>query len=149
MPWHATHNRIEALRKRRVPADRPGPAQGLRSATIGITHCSAGSWCPTAPSIRPSRARGGDQGRYFGRNKKTITLSRSKPEGQALFCRLVETLYAVPTGHAVSWDQLGLPGKRYGNRTTGSAPRNTYRTKDDRLGMAEGEFERLQGAGVV
>ena len=107
MPWHATHNRIEALRKRRVPADRPGPAQGLRSATIGITHCSAGSWCPTAPSIRPSHTRGGDQGRYFRRNKSGVPLV---------------------------WKQLS---------------RNTYRTKDERLGMAEGEFERLQGAGVV
>jgi formyl-CoA transferase len=67
--------------------------------------------------------------------------------GQSIDTSLVETLYAVLTGHAVSWDQLGLPGKRYGNRTTGSAPRNTYRTKDDRwvaiAGSTQAITERL------
>ena len=67
--------------------------------------------------------------------------------GQSIDTSLVETLYAVLTGHAVSWDQLGLPGKRNGNRTTGSAPRNTYRTKDDRwvaiAGSTQAITERL------
>ncbi|MBC7778788.1 MAG: CoA transferase [Proteobacteria bacterium] len=67
--------------------------------------------------------------------------------GQSIDTSLVETLYTVLTGHAVSWDQLGLPGKRSGNRTTGSAPRNTYRTRDDRwvaiAGSTQAITERL------
>jgi len=45
--------------------------------------------------------------------------------------------------HAVAYDQLGLPGRRTGNRTSGSAPRNTYRTKDDRWIAIAGSTQAL------
>jgi formyl-CoA transferase len=52
--------------------------------------------------------------------------------GQSIDVSLLEGLYTLLTPHAVAYDQLGLPGKRTGNRTSGSAPRNTYRTQDER-----------------
>jgi crotonobetainyl-CoA:carnitine CoA-transferase CaiB-like acyl-CoA transferase len=47
------------------------------------------------------------------------------------------------SGHAIAYDQLGLPGRRTGNRTSGSAPRNTYRTKDDRWIAIAGSTQAL------
>ena len=82
-----------------------------------------------AEVIKVENPRGGDQGRYFGRNKggvplvwkqlsrnkKTITLSLSKPEGQALFCRLVETLKAdvvIESFRAGTFEQWNLGEER-------------------------------------
>ena len=61
-----------------------------------------------AEVIKVENPKGGDQGRYFGRNKngvpltwkqlsrnkKTVTLSLSHPAGQALFCRLIKATQA-------------------------------------------------------
>lgn len=58
--------------------------------------------------------------------------ARKTGRGQSVDVSLLESLYSMLGSHAVAYDQLGLPGKRSGNRTSGSAPRNTYRTKDDR-----------------
>jgi len=58
--------------------------------------------------------------------------AKKRGRGQSIDVSLLESLYTMLSGHAVAYDQLGLPGKRVGNRTSGSAPRNTYRTKDDR-----------------
>jgi len=67
--------------------------------------------------------------------------------GQSIDVSLVESLYTVLSVHAVAYDQLGLPGKRTGSRTAGSAPRNVYRTKDDRwiaiAGSTQAITERL------
>jgi len=52
--------------------------------------------------------------------------------GQSIDISLLESLYTVLSGHAIAYDQLGTPGRRTGSRTSGSAPRNVYRTKDDR-----------------
>jgi formyl-CoA transferase len=58
--------------------------------------------------------------------------AKNTGSGQSIDVSLLESLYSMLSSHAVAYDQLGLPGKRSGNRTSGSAPRNTYRTKDDR-----------------
>ena len=52
--------------------------------------------------------------------------------GQSVDVSLLESLYTMLSALAMAYDQLGLPGARMGNRNTGSAPRNTYRTKDNR-----------------
>lgn len=52
-------------------------------------------------------------------------------EGQALDVSLLEPLFALLGPHLVEYDQLGVVATRNGNRT-GSAPRNTYLTGDER-----------------
>jgi len=51
--------------------------------------------------------------------------------GQSLDISLLEPLFALLGPHLVEYDQLGVVAIRKGNRT-GSAPRNTYLTRDDR-----------------
>jgi formyl-CoA transferase len=51
--------------------------------------------------------------------------------GQSLDVSLLEPLFALLGPHLVEFDQLGVVAVRKGNRT-GSAPRNTYLTRDDR-----------------
>jgi formyl-CoA transferase len=51
--------------------------------------------------------------------------------GQSLDVSLLEPLFALLGPHLVEYDQLGVVAVRKGNRT-GSAPRNTYLTRDDR-----------------
>lgn len=73
--------------------------------------------------------------------------ARKSGSGQTIDVSLLESLYTVMSGHAIAYDQLGLAGKRTGNRTSGSAPRNVYRTQDDRwvaiAGSTQGITERL------
>ncbi len=51
--------------------------------------------------------------------------------GQCLDVSLLEPLFSLLGPHLVEYDQLGVVAVRNGNRT-GSAPRNTYLTRDDR-----------------
>jgi len=51
--------------------------------------------------------------------------------GQLLDISLLEPLFSLLGPHMVEFDQLGVVATRNGNRT-GSAPRNTYPTKDNR-----------------
>lgn len=51
--------------------------------------------------------------------------------GQSLDVSLLEPLFSLLGPHLVEYDQLGVVSTRNGNRT-GSAPRNTYLTRDDR-----------------
>lgn len=63
--------------------------------------------------------------------------------GQSVDVSLLESLYTVMSGHAIAYDQLGLPGRRTGNRTSGSAPRNVYLTQDDRYVAIAGSTQAL------
>jgi len=73
--------------------------------------------------------------------------AKKSGRGQCIDVGLVESLYTMLSGHAVAYDQLGIPGKRTGNRTSGSAPRNTYQTSDGRwiaiAGSTQAITERL------
>lgn len=64
-------------------------------------------------------------------------------QGQTIDVGLLESLYTVMSGHAIAYDQLGTPGRRVGNRTYGSAPRNTYQTKDGRWVAIAGSTQIL------
>ena len=64
-------------------------------------------------------------------------------QGQSIDVALLESLYTVMSGHAIAYDQLGTPGRRVGNRTYGSAPRNTYKTKDERWVAIAGSTQAL------
>ena len=69
--------------------------------------------------------------------------AKKMERGQSIDVGLLESLYTVMSGHAIAYDQLGTPGRRVGNRTYGSAPRNTYKTRDDRWVAIAGSTQIL------
>ena len=69
--------------------------------------------------------------------------AKKSGRGQSIDVSLLESLYTMLSSHAIAYDQLGLPGKRTGNRTSGSAPRNVYMTKDDRYVAIAGSTQAL------
>jgi crotonobetainyl-CoA:carnitine CoA-transferase CaiB-like acyl-CoA transferase len=92
-----------------APVDRSGPLEGLR--VLDLTENMAGPFCTMiladmgAEVVKLERPGKGDAVRawgdgsernpyfrYINRNKKGITLDYKKPEGWALFLRLVETM---------------------------------------------------------
>lgn len=52
--------------------------------------------------------------------------------GQVIDCAIIEPIMAMLGPHALVYDQLGIIQPRTGNRSASNAPRNTYRTRDDR-----------------
>lgn len=52
--------------------------------------------------------------------------------GQVVDLAIVEPMMAVLGPQLTRWDQLGTTQPRLGNRSSNNAPRNTYRTADDR-----------------
>jgi crotonobetainyl-CoA:carnitine CoA-transferase CaiB-like acyl-CoA transferase len=53
-------------------------------------------------------------------------------QGQMIDVALIEPIYHLLGGQTTIFDQLGIIQKRSGNRSANNAPRNTYRTRDDR-----------------
>lgn len=54
-------------------------------------------------------------------------------EGQVIDVSLIESMLDVLGPQALRYDQLGEKDTRSGNRSTASAPRNVYRSKDDQF----------------
>lgn len=52
--------------------------------------------------------------------------------GQVIDIALIEPILAAVGPHVTNYDQLGIVPQRTGNRSAANAPRNTYRTRDDR-----------------
>ncbi len=52
--------------------------------------------------------------------------------GQVIDCAIIEPIMAMLGPHALVYDQLGIIQPRTGNRSANNAPRNTYKTRDDR-----------------
>ena len=52
--------------------------------------------------------------------------------GQVIDCAIIEPIMGMLGPHALVYDQLGIIQPRTGNRSASNAPRNTYRTRDDR-----------------
>jgi len=127
--------------------DRPGFGT-LAEAMSGYAHITGQ---PDGPPTLPSFALGDTTAALYATVGALICLyrrdARGSGRGQEIDVSLLESLYAMLTGHAVAYDQLGLPGRRTGSRTPGSAPRNTYRTRDDRwiaiAGSTQAITERL------
>ncbi|HVA36414.1 MAG TPA: CoA transferase [Candidatus Dormibacteraeota bacterium] len=53
-------------------------------------------------------------------------------EGQMIDLAIIEPILTILGAQPTVFDQLGIVSKRTGNRSTNNAPRNTYRTRDDR-----------------
>lgn len=73
--------------------------------------------------------------------------SKANGRGQVIDLALYETLYTLIGPHVVDFDQLGIVQQRAGSRLPFTAPRNTYRTRDDKwvavAGSTQAVFERI------
>ncbi|OGA42717.1 MAG: acyl-CoA transferase [Betaproteobacteria bacterium RIFCSPLOWO2_12_FULL_62_13] len=123
--------------------DRPGFGT-LAEAMSGYAHVTGQ---PDGPPTLPSFALADTTAALYATIGALLCLYRRDAKksgrGQSIDVSLLESLYTMLSGHAVAYDQLGLPGKRTGSRTSGSAPRNTYRTKDDRWIAIAGSTQAL------
>ncbi len=123
--------------------DRPGFGT-LAEAMSGFAHVTGQ---PDGPPTLPSFALADTTAALYATIGALLCLyqrdAKKSGRGQSIDVSLLESLYTMLSGHAVAYDQLGLPGKRTGSRTSGSAPRNTYRTKDDRWIAIAGSTQAL------
>ena len=123
--------------------DRPGFGT-LAEAMSGFAHVTGQ---PDGPPTLPSFPLADTTAALYATVGVMICLyqrdARKSGRGQSIDVSLLEALYGMLSQHAVAYDQLGLPGRRTGNRTPGSAPRNTYRTKDDRWIAIAGSTQAL------
>jgi formyl-CoA transferase len=67
--------------------------------------------------------------------------------GQFIDASILESMFATLGDHVVEYSETGATNERSGNRSARTAPRNTYRTSDDRWvaisGSTEGVAERI------
>ena len=63
--------------------------------------------------------------------------------GQFIDASILEAMFATLGDHVVEYGVTGDDNKRSGNRSTRTAPRNTYRTKDDRWVAISGSTESI------
>lgn len=123
--------------------DRPGFGT-LAEAMSGFAHLTGQ---PDGPPTLPNFALADTTAALYATIGALLCLyqrdAKKSGRGQSIDVSLLESLYTMLSGHAVAYDQLGLPGKRTGSRTSGSAPRNTYRTKDDRWIAIAGSTQAL------
>lgn len=63
--------------------------------------------------------------------------------GQFIDASILESMFATLGDHVVEYSSTGNVNERSGNRSTRTAPRNTYRTKDDRWVAISGSTESI------
>ena len=123
--------------------NRPGFGT-LAEAMSGFAHVTGQ---PDGPPTLPSFALADTTAALYATIGALLCLyqrdAKKSGRGQSIDVSLLESLYTMLSGHAVAYDQLGLPGRRTGSRTSGSAPRNTYRTRDDRWIAIAGSTQAL------
>lgn len=123
--------------------DRPGFGT-LAEAMSGFSHITGQ---PNGPPTLPPFALADTTSAFYATMGALLCLyqrdAKKGGRGQCIDVSLLESMYTLLSGYVVAYDQLGLPGKRNGNRTFGSAPRNTYQTKDDRWVAIAGSTQSL------
>jgi formyl-CoA transferase len=127
--------------------DRPGFGT-LAEAMSGFAHITGEA---DGPPMLPSFALADTTAALYATVGALLCLYqrdvKKSGRGQSIDVSLLEGLYTMLSSHVIAYDQLGLPGRRTGSRTTGSSPRNVYRTKDDRwvaiAGSTQSITERL------
>lgn len=123
--------------------DRPGFGT-LAEAMSGFAHITGQS---DGPPTLPSFALADMTAALYATIGVLLCLYRRDAKGgrrgQLIDVSILESLYAMLGAHTVVYDQLGLPGRRMGSRTAGSAPRNIYRTKDGRWVAIAGSTQAL------
>jgi formyl-CoA transferase len=63
--------------------------------------------------------------------------------GQFVDASILESMFGVLGDHVIEYDRKEIDHRRSGNRSTRTAPRNTYRTKDDRWVAISGSSQSI------
>ncbi len=63
--------------------------------------------------------------------------------GQYIDASILESMFGVLGDHVIEYGQKGMLNSRSGNRSNRTAPRNTYRTKDDRWVAISGSSQSI------
>ena len=104
---------------------------------------------PDRPPLLPGFGLADDSAGLMGAFLAMVALQykNRSSEGQVIDMAIYEPLFTLLGPQVVDFDQLGLVQERNGSRLPFTAPRNTYRTKDDKWvsisGSAQSTFERM------
>ncbi|MCP5149179.1 MAG: CoA transferase [Ectothiorhodospiraceae bacterium] len=104
---------------------------------------------PDRPPLLPSFGLADDTSGLMGAFLAMVALQEKhrSGRGQVIDFAIYEPLLTLLGPQVVDYDQLGLVQERNGSRLPFTAPRNTYRTRDDRWvsisGSAQSTFERM------
>jgi len=104
---------------------------------------------PDRPPLLPGFGLADDTAGLMGAFLTMVALQEKNRsgKGQMIDMAIYEPLFTLLGPQVVDFDQLGLIQERNGSRLPFTAPRNTYRTKDDRWvsisGSAQSTFERM------
>lgn len=112
-------------------AHRPGFGT-LAEAMSGYSHISGE---PDGPPQLPPVALADEVAALLGAFATMVALyhrDRNDGPGQVIDLALFESLFGITGPVALAFDRLGLVTGRHGNRLPYVAPRNTYRTVDER-----------------
>jgi crotonobetainyl-CoA:carnitine CoA-transferase CaiB-like acyl-CoA transferase len=112
-------------------AHRPGFGT-LAEAMSGYSHISGD---PEGPPLLPPVALADEVAALLGAFATMVALyhrDRNDGPGQVIDLALFEGLFGITGPVAMAFDRLGLVTGRHGNRLPYVAPRNTYRTVDNR-----------------
>ena len=112
-------------------AHRPGFGT-LAEAMSGYSHITGD---PDGPPLLPPVALADEVAALLGAFAAMVALyhrDRGGGSGQVIDQSLFEGLFGITGPVATAFDRLGLVTGRHGNRLPYVAPRNTYRTADDR-----------------
>jgi crotonobetainyl-CoA:carnitine CoA-transferase CaiB-like acyl-CoA transferase len=104
---------------------------------------------PDQPPLLPGFGLADDTAGLMGAFLATVALQEKNRsgKGQVVEYAIYEPLLTLLGPQVVDYDQLGVIQERNGSRLPFTAPRNTYRTKDDKWvsisGSAQSTFERM------
>lgn len=104
---------------------------------------------PDRPPLLPGFGLADDTAGLMGAYLALAALheQRRSGKGQIVEFAIYEPLFTLLGPQVVDYDQLGLVQERNGSRLPFTAPRNTYRTRDDKWvsisGSAQSTFERM------
>ncbi len=119
-------------------ASRPGFGTLIESMS-GFAHATGeADGPPTLPplgladSIAGITAANATMMALYHRDAETDADGSGMGHGQVVDVSILEPLTTVMGPHLITYDQTGIIQQRTGNRSQNNAPRNTYKTSDDR-----------------
>jgi len=126
-------------------AERPGFGTLAESFT-GLAHITGEA---NGPPLLPAFGLGDASTGLMGAFLMMVALRERdrSGKGQVIDLALYETLLTLLGPQVINYDQLGMIQQRDGSRLPFTAPRNTYRTRDDKwvviAGSTQAVFERI------